>query len=113
MTTEELKLACMNKSRVVVRIPGKTTWRGHHIEAIVHKPDHNTGKWIPYANIAFGEEEPYTIYSGNNAVPAVYVFVDSNPHSDGFTMFRKYKEQLKSEVEAAEQLRLQEGVYND
>ncbi len=106
MTTNELKEACLERKRVIVRPKNedgsnRAAWRGHHIEAVVHKPDYRTGKWKPCADVAFGDDGDYTIY---HSIPAECIELDDNPYGDGFTMFRNYKEQLK-----AEQLRISGG----
>ena len=99
MTTEELKEACMRKLRVVVRPPTKCSFRGHHIQAIVHKPDYESGRWKPCANIAYGEEEPYTIY---HDIAAEHIYIDDNQESEGFTKFQAARERLAKLVEDEE-----------
>ena len=87
MNIKEAKDACMNRLRVVVTKEGGASFRGHHIEGIIHKPDYKTGKWRPFALIAYGEDDNFTYYgSGSNGdpeIPIERVYVDRNQDSPG------------------------------
>lgn len=114
MNIKEAKDACMNRLRVVVTKEGGASFRGHHIEGIIHKPDYKTGKWRPFALIAYGEDDNFTYYgSGSNGdpeIPIERVYVDRNQDSPGRTAFKKAHNELREKVKA-EQLKLNEGDY--
>ena len=109
MTTAQLKEACMSRARVIARRPHMTAVRFHHIEAIVHKPDYKTGKWICCAVLAYGEEAPFTYYGYDDRepIPAQFIELDDNPHGNGFTAFLNFRDELKSR---AERLTIKEGA---